>query len=414
MKNLNKIFILLFEIGFGITFNIIGIISVSEIFLVIALPFYLKSKLYREYSELKKITFLYVGLLIAQILSEIFVSSGMNNSMRGLAITIVSYLHFIFLFRYFVKNPALILYLLLGILARLLIFGSKTEETITEVLEGTGERLLKFYVVYYISSGLLIGSLFIKQRHVALIAVIIGSVIVLLGARSGGSILAFAGIVTYTIIVSTRRITSRQFITTAIIAITIGYGGFIIYATNVLNGNITSGNSKQLLQSKNPYNPLNLLMIGRSEVFIGMQAFADAPLLGHGAWSPDPNFKYHSMQLELTNSDRDIKSIYMHTINIIPVHSVIIGSGVYNGISAFIFMVAIFYFFIRRGISTVNKNNVYLFIIISFLVTLLWNSLFSPQSHFRLDMPPYFAFLFAIYSIKNKRKSHKNMSCNHQ
>ncbi|MDR1652550.1 MAG: hypothetical protein LBS01_02640 [Prevotellaceae bacterium] len=394
-----KLFLILFQIGFGVTLNLVGTISVSEIFLVIASPFFIKPKLFVQYPLLKKISYLYIGLLAAQILSEIFVGSGIANSLKGIAVTVMSYLHFMFLFRYFIKDRKIILWIFIGVIARFAIFGTEHEGTMDEVLSGEGAIYLKFYVVRFISSGLFIASLFIRQRQIAILSAVIGLIVVILGARSSGGMFAITGIMVYFIIANRRRFTRAQLIRTSVIGLVIGYGFFALYVSNVLNGNITSGNSWQLKRAENPYNPINTLMMGRSETFIGAMAFADAPLFGHGAWSPDPTGKYHRMQLEFVNSNTDVAR--MEYTDVIPAHSVIIGAGTNNGILAFVFMVAIFYFFISKGIKSVRKNDAFLYVTVAFIFALLWNGLFSPQSHFRFNMPPYFAFLLASYIINS-------------
>lgn len=56
------IIILLFELGFGIKFNIIGQISISELFLFVYVPFILSKVKWKKAVELRKITIAYVVL----------------------------------------------------------------------------------------------------------------------------------------------------------------------------------------------------------------------------------------------------------------------------------------------------------------------------------------------------------------
>lgn len=44
---------------------------------------------------------LYIGILIAQCLSEIMVNNKLNNSLKGCSVTIMSFLHFYFLLKVF-------------------------------------------------------------------------------------------------------------------------------------------------------------------------------------------------------------------------------------------------------------------------------------------------------------------------
>ncbi len=52
----------------------------------------------------------------------------------------------------------------------------------------------------------------------------------------------------------------------------------------VMTGNIKAGNTEQLLKSSNPYNPIEILKMGRTDSLIPFYAFMDSPLVGWGYW----------------------------------------------------------------------------------------------------------------------------------
>lgn len=387
---LDKIILLLLEIGFGITFNIVGTISISELALIFTALWYIKKGFFIKYPVLKTITGLYVGLLVSQIIAEYMVGNVLNNALKGFAVTIVSYLHFMFLFSYFIKDRKLIIYALIGILAQSFIFGSEFEGNVDEVLEGEGAVFLKFYLAPLIINIILLVSIYLRKRNVSVLCIIIGVFFVVLGARSSGISILITGIISYFVLLAMDKINRKRIIGITLLVVILGYGLYAVYVNNVLNGKITAGNSLQLKQTTNPYNPINLLMMGRSEAFVGWIAFMDKPLFGHGAWAEDIGGRYHILQANISNTIYNVNAL-----NVIPAHSVIIGAGMQNGILAFIFMVSIFVFFIKNGVKSINKKDPFLIIILYLIIFLVWNGLFSPVSHFRLTMPLGFAFLLA-------------------
>lgn len=185
----------------------------------------------------------------------------------------------------------------------------------------------------------------------------------------------------------------------------LAYSFYVYYVNQVLAGEITSGNNRQLLLCKNPYNPLELLLVGRSEVWVGWQAFMDKFWFGHGAWPYDTTGRYQRMMFilhdELSTMSRNQISLHY----LIPSHSVLIGSGMMNGVFAFLTMAYISGYFLWMGIrSFVKCENKYKLVLVFYVLDLFWTVLFSPQSHFRLTMPVSFAIIYILFaSGYNKR-----------
>lgn len=118
----------------------------------------------------------------------------------------------------------------------------------------------------------------------------------------------FAGMVAYLMEHKQLIPNKKALIAASVLLLLAGYGFYVYYVNRVIAGEITSGNSQQLLVCKNPYNPLELLMAGRSEVWVGWQAFMDKFWLGHGAWPYDTTGHYqrlmYTMHGERLSPDR--------------------------------------------------------------------------------------------------------------
>lgn len=403
----NCILIILFEIGFGIKFNIVGEISISELFLLAYTPFIIAKIRWQRAKELKTITVAYSALLAAQIFSEVLVSNGLSSSLKGLAITVVSYLHFIFLFYYLTKDRRLILVIILSQIAMKLLFGTNFEEQSAEdILAGEAAVYLKFYIAPLIILIFLAISVIYKNRNFPILFSLLGIVFILLGARSSGGMSLFAGMVAYLMGHKQLIPNKKALLVASVLLLMAGYGFYVYYVNRVLAGEITSGNSQQLLVCKNPYNPLELLMAGRGEVWVGWQAFMDRFWFGHGAWAYDITGHYQRLMYTLSDNILSLTKDKVSYHFLIPSHSVVVGCGMMNGIFAFLSIIYIIFYFLKRGFITLGFcERKYLLVLAYYEYNLFWNALFSPQSHFRQTLPIAFAIILILYlSDRNQKK----------
>lgn len=394
---INKILILIFELGFAISFNLVGTISVSEIFLILYFVLHFYDEPLRENFNFNQFAKYYGLLLCVQITTEVVVGNTFANAAKGIAVTGVSFLHFYFLLNMFLKDKMLVVWALLGILLRPFIFGTEFTGNAEDALLGDDATFLKFVLAPIIINGLLIYSVVSERRSSSFLFIAIGLVFIVAGARSSGVMTFLTGIIAWFV---TKRIFFERFeiIICSIVFSILMYGAYSVYVTNVLNGNITSGNSEQLKRVENPYNPIKLLMVGRAETFVGASAFMDKPLTGWGQWKSDADigYKYHALQSVINSSDRDFDSNMVFN-NVIPTHSVIVSYGAFNGIFALILILCILFEALSMGIKAIPHSEIYALLLINFIIQLLWNALFSPTSHFRLSLPLYMAFMVIMY-----------------
>lgn len=397
------ILIFLFELGFGIKFNIVGEISISELFLLVYVPFIIARIRWKNSTELRQITIAYIILFCAQILSEVLVSNSISSSLKGLAITIISYLHFIFLFYNLTKDKRLILIVILSQIGTKFFFGTTFEEQSAEdILAGEAATYLKFYIAPLTILIFLVFSIIYNRKYMPILFSLLGIGFILLGARSSGIMAVFAGMVAYLTEHKYLLANKKVLFWSSVTLIIISYGGYIYYVNLVLSGRIVSGNSQQLLICKNPYNPIELLMAGRREVWIGWQAFMDKFWFGHGAWPHDTTGYYQKLMYEMSDKLFALTKDRVNYNFLIPSHSVIIGAGMMNGIFAFLAISYIVFYFLRKGIISLKKcEHKFLLVLAYFVYNLFWNALFSPQSHFRQTLPIAFAIILVIY-LTNK------------
>lgn len=397
---------LLYAIGSLIQINLIGTLSITDLAIIIFFIFkYLNGNITKEIQkdhDFLYITKLYFILLFIQTFTEILVGNEIGNIMKGLAITVLSYMKILILWPFIFKHPKNIFWLFFWTCIVRIISNPETDIPI-----GENYSFFKFYIAPRIAESLVILSLWKpQQKGLATLFVAAGIFCIILGARSTGLMIFLTGIIGY-FYQHQKTIKRNTLIRWGIIGSIVCYGLFIVYVDAVLSGIIVSGNSSfQLQKVENPYNPLYVLLSGRTESPASLAAISDSPWIGWGAWAEDPNWKYHIIQANFQGDSFNTMKDYT---NIIPAHSVLLQTGVHNGIFALIVMGYILFFFIKQGCLAFDKRNPYLYLAIFCVMQLIWNGLFSPLSHFRESFPIYFiccmyAYRYKLFLYKTKKQ----------
>lgn len=396
----DKLLVILFFVGYRISFNIVGSISLAELLALFGLFVFSYLKLLR-YKEIKFFFTLFVLLELAKIFSELFVSNGLSSSLKGLAIPVFSLLNTFFLLRLFIRDENNIwLGLLVSSLASLFFGSSIDESSADEILTGEGAAYLKFHVAPMVLSLVLFFSKW-KTSYVTIVYALIGLLFVILGARSaGGSAFLAASVALIAIYRPQLMLPKRILVFLSIFALAL-YPIYVIYVNRVLDGEITSGNSEQLLRSENPYNPIELLKQGRVDAWAAWQAFMDKPLLGHGAWAYDESMRYFFLEHEITG-EKYQKEKYRDKEFLVPSHSILINQGSQNGILAFIIMLVVLVYVTRLTLLIFSKlPSKYTLLMSVQMFSLWWTAVFSPPTHLRQSLPFIFAIVLTLY-IKYK------------
>lgn len=403
---MNLIIILLYAIGNQFEVSLIGQMSVSDIGVLlfyIYLPTNRKlvDKLIKD-KDIIHISLLYLALLIVQLVSETILGNTFANCAKSVAVTILSFLKFIFLWLLITRKEGNIKWLLLFTCIATTLFKDSNQIETAGITDLENMGFMKFYLAPLVSNFIVLATLYFNKRTNYLLFIIGGIVLVSMGARSSGLILLLTGLIAI-FILSLKEINKFILITRGIFLTLSCYVLYVCYVNAVLSGIITTGNSGQTKLQDNPYNPIEALFMGRSESFIATKAFTDSPWIGQGAWANDVKYKYHILMARARGDYFDKNKM---GDNVIPTHSVILGYGVNNGIFAIIFISIIILYFCYKGGSSLHRNNPYIYLVIFSIVSLWWNGLFSPVSHFRYGFPAYFVYCFFSYKwmLTQKRK----------
>lgn len=409
---INILIILLYAIGNQFEVSLIGQMSISD---VAVLCFYLYLPTNRKMVEkltddkdIRTITLLYGMLFLIQAIAETMIDNDLESAAKSLAVTILSYLKFIFLWLLITRKKGNIWWLLLFSCITTTAFKDPMEEaSIQDIVAGKGAVYLKFYFAPIICDIILLLTLYFKNKKLYPLLISIGIALIVFGARSSGLLLFLTGIIAFCIH-HRNRINQITIYTWGISLTVICYALYVFYVNAVLSGSIVSGNSSNQFKTvDNPYNPISVLFTGRSESAAALIAISDSPWIGWGAWRADPNYKYHRLQSKELGEKFDINRTSHHWI---PTHSVIFGAGVNNGFFAIIAICIIIFYFIFKGGKSLTPNNPYMYLVIFCIMSLIWNGFFSPTSHFRNTFPEYFVYCLFSYKLYERRKNALKLS----
>lgn len=129
-----------------------------------------------------------------------------------------------------------------------------------------------------------------------------------------------------------------------------------------------------------------ILLGGRHEILVSLQAILDSPFLGHGSWAQDR--KYVDMLIALTrDAEEMIEAAWFG--DLIPTHSHLTGSWVEAGLLGGVFWLFIL-FLVARVLANLFQARDPMSPLVAFIALLMmWDILFSPFAADRRIVVPY-------------------------
>lgn len=396
----NKYLVFILSLFSPMIINIGGEVSPSFLFIGITFPIWIKYIKFNHKSIFKYIVHLFILLIIIQCIWAPFTNTTAIEQIKGILIIVSGLLHFMYYYMVYMHDREVIKWSVLGTFISSFIFINVLAE-----IAGGEFGLWKFQIMPRLVTACLLIYLWgnknrIILKYAPLLFLFIGCVGLATGARSSGLVPFLAGGIT--ILLHKKSSTSTQIKKYLLLGMGILYIAYAcIYVPNVMNGNITAGNTEQLKRLNNPYNPINLLMLGRADSIIPFMAFLDKPLTGWGYHIKDPNYKYNQMleKMVTTNSNTIINHNSEYN-TYIPGHS---GWG-YIACSYGILGFLIIFFILKKTLSILFYSFIiqdqYLLLRINIAISFLWNLLFSPIAHLKTS-PTDIAIIivFSIYAI---------------
>lgn len=404
-RKLNRLIFILALIFMGVRVNLIGSISLTEIYVLLQTPILIKWVINSSLPYLKTLCLLFLALILAQALSEYMVQNSFVNAVRGIAITIMALLLFLFFLKILLQDISLIKWIPIGLMIQLILWGDRFGYA------ETGEdTYFKFYVapmIAYIVCYLSMSRINLFRKNILWIFLFASLFIIIGGARSVGFSLLFCAL--FYIIYSRYRSIKIKRILPALLLIAILFQLFYahVYVPKVVSGEWgTAQNRMQLARVDNSTNVLMMLFSARSDFYISYLAFLDKPLWGHGSWRKDKDLKYTRLETKLFSKERI--QINRKEVHWIPAHSVLMGMGSKNGIFALILILCIFCITYRVAIKALWPSSSYTFYLIYTIVSSFVLMLFGPSAVLKNNGSLAFALFFALYYWKKFNLKRKN------
>lgn len=399
----NKYLIFVLAFFSPMIINIGGEVSPSFLFIVATSPFWIKNLNFKAKSPFKYILNLLFALTVVQLIWSLFSVTSMIDQVRGILIVVSGIFYFMYYYMVYSYNRDVVKWAVLGSFLASFVFIN----VLAEVAGGdfgfwkfqVMPRLVTICVMIYLWGS---NKKFIV-KVAPLLFIFIGGVGLVTGARSTGLGPFLGGTIAFVLQMRNRVNLGqiRKYLLVGCCLLYIAYA--CLYVPNVLNGNISGGNTDQLKAMENPYNPLGLLMIGRADSVVPFLAFLDKPVTGWGYFTPDPNGKYHKMVMGMHIEDEVTLNFLQSTP--IPGHS---GWG-YLSCSYGILGFLICFFIVRKMFLCLFESLIvhdkYLLYRINVSIGFLWNFLFSPLPHFKTS-PSQIALVlvFSLYALSDYQR----------
>jgi O-antigen ligase len=401
--------IALFSLLSGVKMSFVGTLILSEVYAFInAISLKKVEELYWDIPDVKKIHAAFMVFLLIQIFSDAINHTAMNNMLRGWAAIVVSVGVITFMFRMFADSPKLILAFMVAEIVRLMVFGQSSIEQASNVLEDYS--MFKFRIAPITNNIVLLLCYYLYNKRMDTMVIVLlvcyGLMSIGLDYRSNGLyFLISAMVMGFRNQLANMSVARKLGLTIVVI---VGFQSvYMLYVNAVMSGEFGGKHAgEQLERMDNPYNPLGLILQGRGEFFVAIEAIKDRPFFGHGSWATDDDNHYRMMMMkEFTQSK--VREYTTGNTSVIPSHSVLLGAWLYSGIIGFLAIFYIFNLSLKRAFFLIRDpyamESPYYPIVIVFTVQLIWTFLFSPLPHIRSDIPVMIAFIITIYhSIQNE------------
>lgn len=402
------ILVLILVILLGYRINLVGSISLTELYVILQIPTLCKWMNNLHFSDLKKLRNMFIMLLFSQIFSEFLLRNSWQNAVKGLMITIMTFFIILFFMREIIAKRVSLITIPLGMMLSLLIFGDQ----FGYAESGDGNVFFKFYIVPLIMNGACIIFLLNKKwinKNIVLIFLGASMFMMIGGSRTGGFTMLLS-LMLYLAAKQYKQLSWSKFLKVLVPLLIVGELFYaFIYVPKVKSGEWGSEqNRTQMATIDYSRNGLMLIMAARHDFFVSLVAFMDKPLLGHGAWAKDETLKYALLSAELADEDerKVINNVDYQGYPLVPIHSILVGMGTRNGILAFLLFFSIFVFVYKRAFSLLLSKPYALPYVCYLIIASIQAVLFSPPAILKGNIAVMWAILMALYyfEIQNKNK----------
>jgi hypothetical protein len=388
--------------------NYIGTFRLGELLVLALYPFYMKQIL-KALRNREVLTIVGLGVLwfISQGLSDLYNATTMKNSLRGMGSVFLTLTTFLFFCGLYSRNPSQHLGTLLGacaggVLSAGLLYrfgGSNSSYT---------ENIWDFYVSGWAHPAFALFAFLFYRSHPWLvfpIGIAYGLVANMYGGRSDGLVVLISTLFFFYLWMQLRhsrgdlRYSMRSgLMICALLMVPL----FLLYVIYAQSGALGKAAKMQIDLAKNPYNPVEVLLLARNESVIALDAIYEKPILGHGSWANPGHLRrlYLLKMREIYGASAPKKLAQ----DILPVHSVLLGAWVFGGLAGFVFWVYVIFrtFYLSNQLLITGSIGMTAIAVV-YVPYFCWHVLFSPNAFARFSWPMSMAFL--IFAVAFFRRS---------
>lgn len=401
IMTMEKFLVLLVASLLQVKFTLVGQFSAGEILALLVTPFFfLRRAWVLNLPQVRWVFTLGTVWLAGQIISDFYNGSEQALYLRGWANIGMIMLMFAFFLSMFANSFEAIRWYLAGAVVAGVYGVLTASERYSFRGYGADDEFWDLNVAPWGEPLLLLLALFAWRRTLLVVCMFIayGFSAIALGARSHGMVFILtSGLLMYGWWSSRTgyQMGKRQVLQIATVATLVFAVLFVIYVTLGLQGALGKKTYAQIASLNNPYNPINVIAMGRPELQVSLIAIKDRPILGHGSWAYDPRYDY---VYEETLGNLIGQEVRMRRDplerGIIPAHSMLFQAWIFGGLAGGLFWLAIitmmgqlFAFFAQRPHMT------FWLLVMFTAVTFSWNVLFSPFGWARFSWPALMAFV---------------------
>jgi O-antigen ligase len=378
---LTDLTVFVLSIAGAYSLNVVGSLPGNEVLILPMLPLLLlndgKRAFKREYFWFWILT---GGWLLGTIIADTYFGSPQQNRLKGMARVV-----------FFVLNFAALAILIDGKTRRFVIFAiglGLTMFSIGWAFHGETSLVWKFGMSGAVAiGGLLLSSRFYRQKRYGvctLIFLALGYANLHYGFRSQLVVQLVAGVVTLPIFAEKVRrgqtVAARQSPFRIVLLLALAGGAAYLSNAAIKYGAKIgmfdeSLSAKFETQSSGDY---GVLVGGRPETLVAIQAIIDNPILGHGSYPVDPKYYQLKQDIQYQHGYSDSDDVEGVDDPVIPTHSHLtmawVESGILGGICWIYIFGLVFWAWIRIAMDHPPFAPLYSYLLVWFL----WDILYSP------------------------------------
>jgi hypothetical protein len=394
----------LFGVGWAVTLEVGVRVYIAELIVIMAIIFMPWRKAWCQYPMARAVLGAFALWSVAIAIADLANATALFDFARNVATPILGGLSLLFALTALSRNPlALLTFLAATAVAKGVLgepaYGDAFDElalSLTSVSQDS--NFFKVRIDPFLMPAILLLACLVSRKGFVFAAFIFVTASVgyfLIDARSSGLVFFLSALALFAIHFRFRPKLS-QMLVAGVGVIAVGWGAYSGYTAYTLNYNPSGHNARQLALMENPYDPVELLLQGRSEWLVMGTAVAERPLFGWGSWAVDKNNRFAQLRSERLGVNNLRPRGGASSSRYIPVHSVVGSAWVWSGLLGLIAMVLLFRTLVSMGFRLPFASSKLAPAAVFLAIMTTWHFFFSPPQTVRLFFPIALSVLIVI------------------